>query len=39
MPNYVFTNRCFDVTAKSVWDTLIPQINPSRVLEVGQWRA
>ena len=32
-----FTNDWFDVTAKPVWDGLIPQINPSKILEIGSF--
>jgi len=36
-PNYEFTNNWFENTAKGVWDSLIPQINPNRILEVGSY--
>jgi hypothetical protein len=36
-PNYEFTNNWFENTAKGVWDSLIPQINPHRILEVGSY--
>lgn len=32
----VFTNDWFDVV-KPVWETLIPQVNPRRVLEIGSY--
>ena len=32
-----FINDWFDVTAKPVWDRLIPEINPSRILEIGSF--
>ena len=32
---YEFTNKWFDHTAKEVWDSLIPKINPTRILEIG----
>ncbi|MCE1185898.1 MAG: class I SAM-dependent methyltransferase [Zoogloea sp.] len=34
---YQFTNNWFEGAAKSVWDALIPQINPKRVLEIGSY--
>jgi len=36
-PPYEFTNNWFEVAAKGVWDLLIPQINPTRVLEIGSY--
>jgi len=33
----VFTNNWFDVTARQIWDTLIPQINPTTILEIGSF--
>jgi len=32
-----FTNNWFDVGAKGFWDQLIPQINPSKILEIGSY--
>ncbi|WP_076859633.1 class I SAM-dependent methyltransferase [Bradyrhizobium mercantei] len=32
-----FTNNWFDVTARLVWDQLIPQIRPERILEIGSY--
>ncbi len=32
-----FTNNWFESDAKSVWDLIIPQVNPSRVLEIGSF--
>jgi predicted O-methyltransferase YrrM len=32
-----YTNAWFLNTAKSVWDQLIPQINPTRILEIGSY--
>jgi predicted O-methyltransferase YrrM len=32
-----FTNNWFESVARSVWDSIIPQVNPSRVLEVGSY--
>lgn len=34
---YEFTNDWFVGAAKGVWDSLIPQINPTRVLEIGSY--
>jgi predicted O-methyltransferase YrrM len=34
---YDFTNNWFEGGAKGVWDTLIPQINPTRILEIGSY--
>ena len=34
---YKFTNNWFESTAKSVWDSLIPQVNPNRILEIGSY--
>jgi predicted O-methyltransferase YrrM len=33
----IFTNNWFDVTAKKIWDVLIPQMNPSKILEIGSY--
>ena len=33
----VFTNNWFDVSAKRIWDVLIPQVNPSKILEIGSY--
>ena len=33
----VFTNNWFDITAKQIWDRLIPQIKPTKILEVGSF--
>ena len=33
----IFTNNWFDVTARQIWDTLIPQINPTTILEIGSF--
>lgn len=35
--NYQFTNNWFDAAAKPVWSTLIPQLNPTRLLEIGSY--
>ena len=34
---YDFTNNWFDTAAREVWDQLIPQLNPKRILEVGAY--
>ena len=34
---YDFTNNWFVAAAKDVWDSLIPQTNPTRILEVGSY--
>ena len=34
---YKFTNNWFESAAKSVWDSLIPQVNPTRILEIGSY--
>jgi predicted O-methyltransferase YrrM len=33
---YELTNNWFEVS-KSVWDSLIPQLNPTRILEIGSY--
>lgn len=35
--NYQFTNKWFEGAAKNVWDQLIPNINPSKILEIGSY--
>ncbi len=35
--SYEFTNSWFAGGAKGVWDSLIPKINPTRILEVGSF--
>lgn len=37
MTNYKFTNRWFEEAARTVWEQLIPQIKPRRILEVGSY--
>ena len=32
-----FTNNWFESAARSNWDMLIPQINPTRILEIGSY--
>jgi predicted O-methyltransferase YrrM len=34
---YEYTNNWFVEAAKGVWDSLIPQINPTRILEIGSY--
>jgi predicted O-methyltransferase YrrM len=34
---YNFTNNWFESAAKGVWDSLIPQLNPTRILEIGSY--
>jgi predicted O-methyltransferase YrrM len=35
-PVYLFTNNWFD-KSKAVWNQLLPEMNPSRVLEIGSY--
>ncbi len=37
MEEYKFTNNWFQTTAKSVWDKVVPQIKPRKILEVGSY--
>src|SRR5271154_285191 len=32
-----FTNNWFDITARQIWDQLIPKINPRTILEIGSY--
>ena len=32
-----FTNNWFQITAKAVWDQLIPQVRPNKILEIGSY--
>ena len=34
---YDFTNQWFEGLAKVTWESFIPQINPSRLLEIGSY--
>jgi len=34
---FCFTNDWFESSAKSVWDVLIPQIKPTKILEIGSF--
>lgn len=35
--NYEFTNNWFEEAAKGVWSSLIPQLNPTRILDIGSY--
>lgn len=37
MSEYIFTANWFDITAKEVWDRLIPDLKPKRILEIGSY--
>ena len=37
MAPYEFTNNWFDVTARGLWDALLPGIGPERILEIGSY--
>ena len=37
MSNFEFTTNWFEINGRQVWDSLIPQIKPSKILEVGSW--
>ncbi len=37
MPDFEFTTNWFEINGKQVWDSLIPQVNPSKVLEIGSY--
>jgi predicted O-methyltransferase YrrM len=37
MSEYLFTNNWFNGTAKGIWDQLIPQVKPTRLLEIGSY--
>ena len=32
-----FTNKWFDINAKGIWDQLLPQIKPKKILEIGSF--
>ncbi len=34
---YEFTNNWFETSTKGVWDWLIPQVAPTRILEIGSY--
>ena len=35
--NYKFTNQWFQMGPKYVWDEILPQFNPTRILEIGSF--
>ena len=37
LDSYQYTNNWFLVDVKKAWDQLIPQINPTRILEIGSY--
>jgi hypothetical protein len=37
MSNYQFTNTWFQAAAKPTWDQLLPNLNPTKILEVGSY--
>jgi predicted O-methyltransferase YrrM len=37
LSNLNFTNTWFDTTAKPVWEEMIPNLNPKKILEVGSF--
>ena len=37
MQNFEFTKNWFEINGKQVWDSLIPQVNPSKILEIGSY--
>jgi len=37
LANYDFTNDWFDVTARGLWDGLLPNIAPRKILDVGSY--
>lgn len=37
MSEYIFSNNWFETTARKAWDRLIPQVKPTKVLEVGSY--
>ena len=37
MNNFEFTTNWFELNGKKVWDSLLPQVNPSKVLEIGSF--
>jgi predicted O-methyltransferase YrrM len=37
MDQYSFTNNWFETGAKNIWDQLIPQVSPTRILEIGSY--
>jgi len=37
MTKFDFTTNWFEINGKQVWDSLIPQVKPSKVLEIGSY--
>ncbi len=37
MNNFEFTTNWFELNGKQVWDALLPQLNPLKVLEIGSY--
>jgi predicted O-methyltransferase YrrM len=37
MSGFQFTTNWFDVTARVIWEHLIPQVKPERILEIGSF--
>jgi predicted O-methyltransferase YrrM len=37
MSEFSFTNQWFDTVARRGWDELIPQFNPTKILEIGSY--
>jgi predicted O-methyltransferase YrrM len=37
MNDFNFTNNWFSSSAATIWDVLIPQINPTKILEIGSY--
>lgn len=37
MSEYQYTNTWFEDVARGVWDQLIPQVDPDRILEIGSY--
>ena len=37
MTNFEFTTNWFELNGRQVWDSLLPQLNPSKVLEIGSY--
>ena len=37
MSNFEFTTNWFELNGKQVWDALLPQLNPYKVLEIGSY--
>lgn len=37
MSGYQYTNHWFEASARQIWDQLLPQVKPRRILEVGSY--